>query len=87
MANYTPRVVRFSLDLDVSQRNFIKTFAVRNELSASIVLRALIYLLETDVNMANKVLDLIYVSPEVEAELIEDDLGEDVVDDDLEGLE
>jgi hypothetical protein len=77
MASYTPRIVRFSLDLDVSQRNFIKTFAVKNELSASIVLRALIHLLETDVNMANRVLDLIFVSPEVEAELVEDDLGDE----------
>lgn len=80
MPNYTPRVVRFSLDLDASQRQFLKTFAARNELSASLVMRALIYLLETDVNMANKILDLIYLSPEVEAERVEDDMLDEATD-------
>lgn len=73
MAKYQPRVVRFSLDLDVEQKNFLRMYAVKNGISASIILRALIYKLETDIEFSNEVLDLIFVAPEMEPEELEDD--------------
>jgi len=83
MAKYQPRVVRFSLDLDVEQKNFLRLYAAKNEISASIILRAMIYVLETDIDFSNRILDLIFVSPEVEVEDMDDD--EDVPElDDLE---
>jgi hypothetical protein len=75
MTKYQPRVVRFSLDLDVEQKNFLRTYAAKNELSASIVLRAMIYVLETDIEFSNRILDLIFYSPEIE---VEDEEGEDI---------
>lgn len=67
------RIVRFSLDLDVNQRNFIRMFALRNEISASIVMRALIHELESDPDFANKVIDVIYSVPDVEPDYDDDD--------------
>lgn len=68
MAESPRKIVRFSLDLDVEQKNFLKLFATNNDIQAAVVLRALIYCLETDVNLANKVLDAIFIDPEVEEE-------------------
>lgn len=69
MSERTPRkIVRFSLDLDVEQKNFLKLFATNNDIQAAVVLRALIYCLETDINLANKVLDAIFIEPEVDDE-------------------
>jgi len=73
MAKYQPRVVRFSLDLDVEQKNFLRLYAARSEISASIVLRAMIYVLETDVDFSNRILDLIFVAPEVEVDRLDDE--------------
>lgn len=67
MSNHQPRkIVRFSLDLDVEQKNFLKLFATNNDIQAAVVLRALIYCLETDVKLANQVLDAIFIDPEVD---------------------
>lgn len=74
MAKYSPRVVRFSLDLDVEQKNFLRLYAAKNELSASIVLRAMIYILETDIEFSNRVLDLIFLAPEVEVDELDEEL-------------
>lgn len=69
MANASSRrIVRMSLDLDVEQKNFLRMFAVQENISASIVMRALIYLLETDIEIANRVLDEIFLAPEPETE-------------------
>lgn len=73
MAKYQPRVVRFSLDLDVEQKNFLRLYAAKSEISASIVLRAMIYILETDIDFSNRILDLIFVSPEVEVDMLDDE--------------
>ena len=75
MPKYQPRVVRFSLDLDVEQKNFLRMYAAKNELTASLVLRAMIYVLETDIDFSNRILDLIFYSPEIE---VEEDEGEDI---------
>jgi hypothetical protein len=81
MVKYTPRVVRFSLDLDVEQKNFLRLYAAKNELSSSIVLRAMIHVLETDVEFSQRILDLIFMTPEVEVEGLDDDEGLDGLDD------
>ncbi len=73
--SYQPKIVRFSLDLDISQKTFLKKFATANDISSSILLRAMIHTLETDVNFANQILDLIFMSPDVE---VEEDEGEDI---------
>jgi len=78
MVKYSPRVVRFSLDLDVEQKNFLRLYAAKNELSASIVLRAMIYILETDIEFSNRILDLIFLAPEVEVEDLD---GDDEIED------
>jgi hypothetical protein len=81
MVKYTPRVVRFSLDLDVEQKNFLRLYAAKNELSSSIVLRAMIHVLETDVEFSQRILDLIFMTPEVEVEGLDDDEDLDGLDD------
>lgn len=60
------RIVRYSLDLDIQQKNFLKFFATNNNIQAAVVLRALIYLLETDENLMESVLDAIFVEPDDE---------------------
>lgn len=84
MAKYQPRVVRFSLDLDVEQKNFLRLYAAKNELSASIVLRAMIYILETDIEFSNRVMDLIFLAPEVEVENLDDEDELEDIDNDAE---
>lgn len=76
MSNDFIRTVRFSLDLDVEQRNFLRLYAAKNDLSASIVLRAMIHVLQSDVNFSNRILDLIFVAPEPDEEDFEH-LGEE----------
>lgn len=76
MTKYQTRVVRFSLDLDIEQKNFLRLYAAKAELSASIVLRAMIHILQTDKNFSDRVLDLIFYSPEIEIE--DDEEGEDI---------
>lgn len=60
------RIVRYSLDLDIQQKNFLKFFATNNNIQAAVVLRALIYLLETDEDLMENVLDAIFVEPDDE---------------------
>lgn len=76
MPPYTPRIVRFSLDLDVTQKNFLKKFATASDITSSVILRAMIYKLETDVDFANDILDLIFMSPEIEID--DENPGEDI---------
>jgi hypothetical protein len=67
------RIVRFSLDLDVEQRNFLRLYALKNEINASIVMRAMIYILETDPTFSSRVIDEIFMAPEVEVDDLDDD--------------
>lgn len=71
MASDFIRTVRFSLDLDVEQRNFLRLYAAKNDLSASIVLRAMIHILQSDPAFSNRILDLIFVAPEADDEEFE----------------
>ena len=62
------RIVRFSLDLEAEQRNFVRLFALKNGINASVVMRAMIYVLETDPEFANQIIDLIFSVPEEQVE-------------------
>lgn len=55
------KVTRFSLDLDKEQHKFLKLFALSNDIKASNVVRALLFLLETDLELANRVIDEIFI--------------------------
>lgn len=60
------RIVRFSLDLEEQQRNFVRLFALKNGINASVVMRAMLFKLETDPDFANEIIDLIFYVPEEE---------------------
>lgn len=53
------KTTRFSVDLDSSQHQFLKKFSSEYGLKSTIVLRALIYVLEIDEDFANRVIDVI----------------------------
>lgn len=54
-------VVRFSLDLEKKQKDFIQKFAIEHEVgSAAVIIRALIYKLSTEPEFANSVMDTIF---------------------------
>ncbi|MBC9705820.1 MAG: hypothetical protein H9W81_12785 [Enterococcus sp.] len=52
--------VRFTLDLDPEQHRFLKLYSLENGVKASVILRALVYLLEVDETIANRVIDEIF---------------------------
>lgn len=62
------RIVRFSLDLEEQQRNYVRLFALKNGINASVVMRAMLFKLETDPEFANEIIDLIFYVPEEEVE-------------------
>ena len=55
-------IKRISLDLHRSQRDWLKIYSLRAGLTTSIVLRALIYLLETKVDLQDELLDIIFLA-------------------------
>lgn len=75
------RIVRFSLDLEAEQRNFVRLFALKNGINASVVMRAMIYVLETDPEFANQIIDLIFSVPEEEIEEDSYEAGAPVIED------
>lgn len=52
--------VRFTLDLDPEQHRFLKLYSLENGVKASVILRALVYLLEVDEAISNRVIDEIF---------------------------
>lgn len=62
------KLVRFNLDLDISQHNFIKVYSKTVGIPVSIIMRALIYILETDDEVKEILNNIIFV---------EDDENED----------
>lgn len=62
------RIVRFSLDLEEQQRNYVRMFALKNNINASVVMRAMLFKLETDPSFANEIIDLIFYVPEEEVQ-------------------
>lgn len=65
------RIVRFSLDLEEQQRNFMRLLALKNNINASVLFRAMVYIAQTDPEFVNRLLDLIFYIPEEEVD--EDD--------------
>lgn len=54
------KTVRFTLDLTPEQHFFVKKFALDAGIQASTMIRALLYLLEMDEDLANRVIDEIF---------------------------
>lgn len=54
------KTTRFSVDLELEQHQFLKEFSSENDIKASVIMRALIYLMEIDENIANRVIDYIF---------------------------
>jgi len=52
--------IRFSVDLDPEQHKFLKLFSIENGIQASVIMRALIYQLEVNEDLANRVIDEIF---------------------------
>lgn len=76
-----PTVARISLDVDVEQKQYLQMFSLQNGIPSSVTMRCLIYLLEVDVELQNRVIDEIFLSPdevEVEYEGAAVDAGADV---------
>lgn len=66
------KVTRFTLDLEHQQHLALRTFALVNGIEAAPVLRTLIYLLESDPTLADRVLDELFAEDEVESNFTPD---------------
>lgn len=55
------RTIRYTIDMDREQHRFLKLFAVHNDVSASVIMRSLGYLLETRHDLATLVMETIYL--------------------------
>lgn len=65
-----PRPIRrLSLDLEAEQHSFAKLFALKNGINVSVVMRAMLFRLETDPLFANEIIDLIFAVPEEEVDV------------------
>lgn len=49
--------IRFTVDLEKDQYDFLKKFSEEQGITSSIVLRALLYILETDEEIALRIVD------------------------------
>lgn len=52
--------IRITLDLDPSQHTFLKFFSIQNGIPSAMTMRCLLYMLETDINLAQRVVDEIF---------------------------
>ena len=79
----TKKVTRYTLDLDGQQHMFLRMFALQNEVEASKVMRTMLYFLESDRDLANRVLDEIFgTEAGVEDSTDDSDAVPDVTDED-----
>lgn len=62
--NSPAKIVRFTLDLDTAQHSFLKLFSIENGTKSSVVMRTLLYHLETDPALQADILELIFSSEE-----------------------
>lgn len=60
----SPTSIRFTIDLDQDRYAFLKKYSEQHGLTQSIVLRALLYILETDEKVANDVVELLFSDDE-----------------------
>lgn len=59
--------IRFTIDLDGDQYEFLKKFSEEHGITSSIVLRALLYILEIDEKFANKVVEEFFAEDDTES--------------------
>lgn len=52
--------VRVTIDLSSEQHRFLKFFSIQNGIPSAMTMRCLLYLLETDINLAQRVVDEIF---------------------------
>lgn len=52
--------VRITLDLAPEQHRFLKFFSIQNGIPSAMTMRCLLYMLETDINVAQRVVDEIF---------------------------
>lgn len=62
----TRRIVRFTLDLEREQHNYLKSFSGVNGVKAALVMRALLSLMEGSPSLAQGVIDFIFDEEEYE---------------------
>lgn len=55
-----PKSVRVTLDLDPEMHRFLKFFSIQNGIPSAMTMRCLLYMLETDINLAQRVVDEIF---------------------------
>lgn len=65
----SPTSIRFTIDLDQDRYAFLKSYSEQHGLTQSIVLRALLYILETDEKVAKDVVELLFSDDDTEIPL------------------
>lgn len=72
--------VRYTIDLNPSQHTFLRLFAAHNDIRVSVVVRALLFLLETRIDLAVLVIDSVFEHADdtelEDHEIVEIDSGE-----------
>lgn len=58
------KMVRITCDLLPEQHRFLKYFSIQNGIPSAMTMRCLLYLLETDINIAQRVVDEIFADDE-----------------------
>jgi hypothetical protein len=62
------KVTRYTLDLEAEQHMFLRLLAIQEGVEASKICRALLYLLEADPSLRERVLDEIFAADDVAGE-------------------
>ena len=58
------KTVRVTLDLTQEMHRFLKFFSIQNGIPSAMTMRCLLYMLETDINLAQRVIDEIFADEE-----------------------
>lgn len=58
------KTVRITCDLLPEQHRFLRYFSIQNGIPSAMTMRCLLYLLETDINIAQRVVDEIFADDE-----------------------
>lgn len=69
------KTVRFTIDFDATQHKFLKTFSYESGVKSALIIRALVYLLEINENVADAVIDEIFREEE-ELDLADENASE-----------
>lgn len=56
--------IRITVDLLPESHRFLKYFSIQNGIPSAMTMRCLLYLLETDINIAQRVVDEIFADDE-----------------------